>query len=151
MPKRKSSPFSVEWPMPSNGLPTTLLPVKTPAPAIPQCSEPQSIPTRNGIEPNSAKPSKGRSADEISIKLAKRIVSLLKNEELRDSLRALQIAKILLPPASAKRKNQHQQEDADAESAGALEPADEFLMRASKAMSAAVTVAPREIDEEETL
>ena len=75
-----------------------------------------------------------------AIKLAKKIATILNGEEYDDAVSALKIAKIMLPSPSAQRKSQKKKDNADATveeqeaNAGSLVPADEQLMRFSKAM-----------------
>ena len=75
-----------------------------------------------------------------AIKLAKKIATILNDEEYDDAVSALKIAKIMLPSPSAQRKSQKKKDNADAKAeeqeanAGSLVPADEQLMRFSKAM-----------------
>lgn len=65
-------------------------------------------------------------------------MAILSGQDSRDSLKALQIAKILLPAASSKRKDEREQEEFEREDAGALVPADEELLKFSKAMGHAM-------------
>jgi hypothetical protein len=70
-----------------------------------------------------------------SVKLAKKIVTLLHNEDYQEAMSALKIVKILLPTPADRRKEQKQKEDQEDQStAGSLVPADEELMSFSKAM-----------------
>ena len=71
-----------------------------------------------------------------TVKLAKKIAVLLKNEDYREATKALQMAKILLPTAADRRKLQKAKEKQEEESMeGSLVPADEDIMKFSKAMS----------------
>ena len=89
-----------------------------------------------------------------AIKLAKKIATILNNEEYDDAVSALKIAKIMLPSPSAQRKSQKKKDNADAKAeeqeanAGSLVPADEQLMRFSKAMGRTLPP-PKELDDEE--
>ena len=88
-----------------------------------------------------------------AIKLAKKIATILQNEEYDDAVSALKIAKIMLPSPSAQRKKQKKKEEADLKTeleeatAGSLEPADAQLMRFSKAMGRSL---PPPANEDET-
>lgn len=83
------------------------------------------------------------------LKLAKKIALILKDEDVSDAVNALKIAKLMLPPAAVQRSNQKKKREAaeeKAESAGSLVPADEELMRFSKAMGQSAPV-PAEVEE----
>jgi predicted transcriptional regulator len=89
-----------------------------------------------------------------AIKLAKKIATILNDEEYDDAVSALKIAKIMLPSPSVERKKQKKKEAAElaaemkAATAGELVPADEQLMRFSKAMGQTLPP-PKELDDEE--
>ena len=77
------------------------------------------------------------------LRLAKRIVNILKKEDYRDAMRALKLVGLLLPQPRKGKK-----EDAEVDpTKGDLIPADEELMKFSKVMGAAVPT-PRENSEE---
>jgi hypothetical protein len=89
-----------------------------------------------------------------AIKLAKKIATILNNEEYDDAVSALKIAKIMLPSPSVERKKQKKKEAAElaaemnAATAGDLVPADQELMRFSKAMGQTLPT-PIEVETEE--
>ena len=79
-----------------------------------------------------------RPGESAAIRLSKRIVTLLANEDYHEACDALKMAKILLPTPAAKRRVEQKKEDAqDADTTGSLVPADQDLMRFSKAMGRA--------------
>ena len=76
-----------------------------------------------------------RPSESNAIRLSKRIVTLLKDEDYHEACDALKMAKILLPTPAARRRIEQKQEEAqEADTTGNLVPADEDLMRFSKAM-----------------
>src|SRR5271170_886386 len=100
MPKKNSSPFSVEWPSPSSVLPIISLPPPG------QNTQPSSEQPLTALKNANGKSSATRSKDveARAVKLAQKIVKFLAREDVQDSIRALQIAKILLPTPAAQRK-----------------------------------------------
>ena len=78
-------------------------------------------------------------------RLGKKIAALLKNEGYDDSLSALKIAKILLPTPTQRKSQKKVEEES---TTGDMVPADEQLMRFSKAMGG--SEAPEFEAEEET-
>jgi hypothetical protein len=76
-----------------------------------------------------------------AVKLAKKIFTILKDEEYEDSVSALKITKIMLPTPAARRKIKKQEEiEQEEDTTGSLVPADEDLMRFSKAMGRSVPI-----------
>jgi hypothetical protein len=88
------------------------------------------------------------------IKLAKKIAALLKNESYQDSVKALQMAKIMMPTTAERRKLQKAKEaEAEDSTEGSLVPADEEIMKFSKAMGRpnSETIQPSEVEMPEEL
>lgn len=83
------------------------------------------------------------------VRLAKKIVTLLKDEEYSDAVKALKLAKILLPTPAERKRVEKKKEEADEKEAdkGSLVPADEELMRFSKVMGGTVPVIEPEPEE----
>ena len=82
-----------------------------------------------------------------AIKLAKKIFTILKDEEYDDATSALKMAKIMLPTPAVRRKLQRAAEQEEEESTeGSLVPADVELMQFSKAMGRTMPAA-REAEE----
>ena len=75
------------------------------------------------------------------IALADQIVAILRGVECADAIKAMQIAKILIPSSAIEKKKLKQKKAAkqaaeqEKEEAGALEPADTALMEYAKAMN----------------
>ena len=81
------------------------------------------------------KRSQVKSPESNAIGLSKKIVALLANADYQEAKTALKMAAILLPTPAARRKVQKDQETAqENDTTGSLVPADEDLMRFSKAM-----------------
>ena len=73
------------------------------------------------------------------VRLAKKIVTLLKDEEYSDAVKALKLAKILLPTPAERKRVEKKKEEAEEKEAdkGSLVPADEELLKFSRAMGGA--------------
>lgn len=86
-----------------------------------------------------------------AVKLAKKIFLILKDEEYEDSVSALKIAKIMVPTPAARRKasKAQQQKQDEVATEGMLVPADEDLLRFSKAMGSVVMAEVKTDDEPE--
>lgn len=147
MAKKKSLLFSPEWPTLSKPSQAK----KKVVPETPPSLAPPPTVKTSEISKSSEKPLKTKPDESRSIKLAQKIVGILRDEEPQDSVRALQIAKILLPSAADRRKiEQKREEEDDRELAeGDLEPADEMLMKYSKVMGR--TLPEKEADTETVL
>ena len=91
--------------------------------------------------------------DSSADKLARKIVILLKGADYQESVKALQIAKILLPTPAQRRAQQKKREAAEeiVSNEGDLTPADEDLMKFSKAMQGSEPAAVQEAKEEPEL
>ena len=77
-----------------------------------------------------------------AIKLAKKIFTILKDEEYDDATSALKMAKIMLPTPAVRRKlKKAAEQEAEESTEGSLVPADVELMQFSKAMGRATPVA----------
>ena len=82
-----------------------------------------------------------------AIKLAKKIFTILKDEEYDDATSALKMAKIMLPTPAVRRKlKKAAEEEAEESTEGSLVPADVELMKFSKAMGRTMPAA-REAEE----
>jgi hypothetical protein len=84
-----------------------------------------------------------------AIKLAKKIFTILKDEEYDDATSALKMAKIMLPTPAVRRKlKKAAEQEAEESTEGSLVPADEDIMKFSKAMGRAAqdVTQPEEVE-----